>query len=115
MGGAIIAKNINSPRSAVQEKGIWDRKADPDELPDLQYLSDVYWGYWARDNPDLKNFRIYGAHHVINDDTVLLVTRALRNKGKSKLERWPGVEFERGTKEHLALIGMYTFFSLFLL
>lgn len=69
----------------------------------------MYWGYWARNNLDVKKFRIYGAHHVINDDTVLLATRALRNKGKSKLEKWPGVEFERGTEEHLALIGTYAF------
>lgn len=95
-----------SPRSHVTQPGSWGRPANPDELPELQYCSDVLWGYWARDNLDVKNLRVYGAQHVVNDDTVLLVTRAMRNRGKTALEPWPGVEFAYGTDEFKALIGM---------
>lgn len=83
----------------------WGRKASPDELPDLRYCSDIYWGYWVRGNPDVKNLRVYGAQNVVNDDTVLLAARALKEAKKEKLTAWPGDSFEATTDAGKALIG----------
>jgi hypothetical protein len=105
--GAIIARNILSPRSAVKYEDNWGRPAQPGELPELQHLSDIYWAYWEQDNPNVKGLRVYAAQHVVNDHTVLLITRAMRNRRKFALEIWPGVRFDQGTEEYLALIGMY--------
>lgn len=58
-------------------------------------------------NPNVRNFRVYGVQDVIEDHTVLLVARALRNRRKFALEIWPGVMFEKGSEEFMALIGMY--------
>lgn len=107
-----MAMNIMSPRSSVTDYLSWDRPANPDELPELQYCSDVMWGYWARDNPNIKNLRVYGTQDVVNEDTVLLVTRAMKNRGKTELEAWPGVEFTFGIDEFKALVGMYRVFPL---
>lgn len=102
---AIIAKNINSPAASVVEFNNWCRKAAPGELPDIHFCSDIYWAYWVRDNPNIKNFRVYGAHDVINDDTVLLVAKAFRNNKIEALSAWPGTSFAADTDEGKALIG----------
>ncbi|KAI4661440.1 uncharacterized protein J4E79_005253 [Alternaria viburni] len=104
-GGGMMAQNIESPRHAVTMPGAWGRQANPGELPELQSASDVFWGYWVRDNPDVKNFRVYGAQQVINTDTTLLVARALKNVGKVQLSVWPGDVFSLGTDEFRALVG----------
>lgn len=57
-------------------------------------------------NPNIRNFRVYGVEKVVDDHTVLFVTRALRNRRKFALEIWPGVVFEKGSDEYMALIGM---------
>jgi hypothetical protein len=110
-GGGLIAKSIESPRHAVLSSMSWGRAANPGELPAIEFASDIFWGYWVRDNPNVRNFRVYGAHHVINPDTSLLVARALRNRGKDKLEPWPGAVFKIGSEEHRALIGKPLFLS----
>ncbi|KAH6860763.1 hypothetical protein BKA58DRAFT_323113 [Alternaria rosae] len=104
-GGGMIAQNIESPSHAVIMPGSWGRPANPGELPKLKTASDVFWGYWVRDNPDVKNFRVYGAQQVINTDTNLLIARALKNVGKAQLSVWPGDVFSLGTDEFRALIG----------
>ena len=112
-GGGMMAQNIESPRHAVTMPGAWGRQANPGELPELQSASDVFWGYWVRDNPDVKNFRVYGAQQVINTDTTLLVARALKNVGKVQLSVWPGDVFRLGTDEFRALVGkLITFRSI---
>lgn len=103
--GAIIAKNINSPSNAVLDAPSWGRKAKPGELPELRFLSDIYWGYWIRGNPNVRNIRVYGAENVVNDATVLLVSRALRNNKVQGLAPWPGTSFSAGSEEGKALIG----------
>jgi hypothetical protein len=105
--GAIIARNINSPAASVQEFYNWNRKAQPGELPDIQYLSDVYWAYWIRDNANIKSIRVYGAEHVVNDATVLLVSRAFKNMQVEAMTQWPGTSFALGTDEYKALIGKF--------
>ncbi|KAH4341305.1 hypothetical protein HBH98_176550 [Parastagonospora nodorum] len=78
----IIAKNLESPSIAVVDHDNWGRKASPGELPDLRYCSDMYSCYWVRDYPNVNNLRFYGAKKVVNDDTVLLAARALREAKK---------------------------------
>ena len=103
--GGLIAKNIESPRHAVLSPMSWGRSANPGELPAIEFASDVFWAYWVRDNPNVKNFRVYGAHNVINTDTTLLVARALKNVGTNKLSVWPGNVFNIGSEEFRVLIG----------
>jgi hypothetical protein len=89
----------------VQEEGSWERPALPGELPAIHRLSDIYWGYWIRENPNVRNLRIYGGHYVINEHTVLLTARAFRNKGFRELVKWPGRRFSTETPEGKALLG----------
>ncbi|EOA81968.1 uncharacterized protein SETTUDRAFT_72231, partial [Exserohilum turcica Et28A] len=102
--GLIVALNIMSPSAAVQNRFGWGRKAEPGELPELHRLSDIYWGFWFRGNNHLNAFKYYLAHHVVNPDTVKLITRALRNRRKFALTFWPGVAFTIGSPEHQAII-----------
>ncbi|KAF1837233.1 hypothetical protein BDW02DRAFT_519446, partial [Decorospora gaudefroyi] len=103
--GAIVGKNIMSPSAAVLNPQFsWGRRADPEELPDLRFCSDIYWSYWVRNNPNIKNLRVYVAHHVINDNTVLLVSRAFRLRGLNALSVWPGTSFAAGTEAFNALV-----------
>ncbi|EUC33421.1 hypothetical protein COCCADRAFT_96195 [Bipolaris zeicola 26-R-13] len=103
--GAIVARTTMSPSAAVRHPFSWGREARPQELPELQHVTDIYWGFWKMHNPNVRNFRVYGVQDVIEDHTVLLVARALRNRRKFALEIWPGVMFEKGSEEFMALIG----------
>jgi hypothetical protein len=104
-GGAIIAKNLLSPGVAVLDTANWGRRADPKELPEVRHASEVFWGYWFRENPNVKNLRVYGAYNIVNDATVLLVARAFKNTKQEKLTPWPGVSFDAASDEGKALIG----------
>lgn len=108
--GLIMAQDINSPRNAVQEHWISiGGIATPEELPKLQYASDLMWGKWVEGNADVKNIRYYVVHNVLNDETSALVSRAMRNKRGGNLAVWPGTTFEKDkdAEEFQALIGMY--------
>lgn len=65
----------------------------------------MYWGHWIRDNPNVKNLRVYGAQNVVNDATSLLVSRAFQNYNVEALTPWPGQSFEATTDEGKAIIG----------
>lgn len=97
--------NLESPGAAVVYPENWGRKSEAGELPDIRFCSDIYWGYWSRDNLNVKNLRVYGAHNVVNDATSLLVSRAFKNKKIEKLTPWPGSSFDVTTEEGQALIG----------
>lgn len=83
----------------------WGRKANADELPDLRYCSDIFWGYWFRGNLNVKNLRVYGAQNIVNDITVLLAARALKETGQTGLIPWPGHIFDGTSDGGKALIG----------
>jgi hypothetical protein len=100
--GAVIGMDLSSPRVAVLKN--WDRPANDGELPELAYCADIYWHYWAHNNPNVKNLRIYGTNNVINVNIVKLVARALKNRNTA-LATWPGTSFEAGTEEFKAQIG----------
>jgi hypothetical protein len=104
---AIIGMDLVGPRYAVTERDNWNREAKPDELPKLRYISDIFWGFYLRSNPNPKNLRYYIATHVLNDATVTLVARALSNVGAKDLSEWPGNSFELGSEEMAALVGEY--------
>jgi hypothetical protein len=102
---AIIGMDLVGPRYAVTERHNWNREADPDELPKLRYISDIFWGFYLRSNPSPEKLRYYIATHVLNDVTVALVARALSNVGAKDLSEWPGNSFELGSEELSALVG----------
>ena len=54
-GGALYGFFLDSPVYAAAFLWHNNRKpADPAKLPKLRAFSDILWGYWSRDNPDVK-------------------------------------------------------------
>ncbi|KAF1851022.1 uncharacterized protein K460DRAFT_271378 [Cucurbitaria berberidis CBS 394.84] len=100
--GAIFGQVLASPAHEAADH--WKRKPERSELPELRSLSDVLWGFWNRENPNIKNIRYYGVNMVMNEDTNKLIARALRNK-KKKLSPWPGIAFSTDTDEGKAILG----------
>jgi hypothetical protein len=105
--------DLVSPRYAVTERHNWNREAASNELPALRYMSDIFFGYWRRITSNPKNLRYYIATHVVNDDTVKLVARALKNNKLDDLSEWPGVTFETDSEEWAALVGKFSQHHLF--
>lgn len=95
--------NLESPRESAPYN--WKRKVSDDELPSLRFCSDIYWGDWCRDNPDVKNLRVYGAHNIVHDDATKLAARRFTQNGHEKLNPWPGVFFHIMSPEGQALVG----------
>jgi hypothetical protein len=81
------------------------RKATASDLPDLHFCSDILWGWWVRDNANVKNLRMYGAHNVVNDETSLIASRILQKNNAERLTPWPGNQFDALSEEGKALIG----------
>lgn len=48
---------------------------------------------------------MYGAEHIVNDETVLLISRAFKNTNVDDLSPWPGTTFSAESAEGKALIG----------
>jgi hypothetical protein len=82
-----------------------DRKATASDLPDLHFCSDILWGWWVRDNANVKTLRMYGAQNVVNDETSLISARILKKNNADRLTPWPGNQFDASTEEGKALIG----------
>ncbi|KAF3034171.1 hypothetical protein E8E12_005653 [Didymella heteroderae] len=104
-GGALYGFFLDSPVYAAAS--LWHnnrRPADPAKLPKLRAFSDVLWGYWSRDNPDVKNVKLFFMMGISNDQTNLLVATCLHNK-KETLKEWPGVTFDTSSDEGHALLG----------
>jgi hypothetical protein len=100
---AIIGTDIENPNEGAENN--WKVKFSRDELPDLGYVSDIYWGYWFKDHPNVKNLRLYGIHNVVNDDTALLIARVLSTNKIDLLQRWPGHTFDHLSADGLVLMG----------
>ena len=66
----------------------------------------MIWGYWNRDNPDIKNIRYFFMIGISNDLTNQLIVSSLNNK-KATLSEWPGTEFSTATDEGHALLGKW--------
>ncbi|KAJ4355083.1 hypothetical protein N0V95_003246 [Ascochyta clinopodiicola] len=106
--GAIVALNILSPHNAVKThwRSIGGTAKDED-LPKLRYMSDLVWGKWVENNENLRNLRVYVVHNVLNTETTMIISRAMRNKFVSKLAVWPGTVFDKKKDpvEFQAIIG----------
>jgi hypothetical protein len=83
---------------------LWYRKAAPEELPALRALSDIFWAYWLRDNPNTANIHYFWMMDIANTDTEEIIVRALHNVKKS-ISSWPGVTFTMDTEEGMAILG----------
>jgi hypothetical protein len=81
-------------------------KKDPakEDLPQLRAFSDVIWGFWNRDNPNVRNIRYFFMIGISNDATNQLIASCLRNAQK-QLSNWPGTQFSTATDEGHALLG----------
>jgi hypothetical protein len=87
----------------ISTVGVYVRSAcetDTDFVP-----TTLAGSHWVRDNPNVKNLRVYGAHNVVNEHTTFLVARAFKNKNIAKLTPWPGASFDMDTEEGQALLG----------
>ncbi|KAJ4326111.1 hypothetical protein N0V94_000273 [Neodidymelliopsis sp. IMI 364377] len=120
-GGAIFAQNLLKPQSAAEEH--FGGGLPADQLPQLSRASDVMWGYWIRNNPDVKNLRFWFANFVKNDVTLPLLSRALKNHGLNKMPYWPGLELKIDSSpigstavhfllQHKSALGIKTFGSI---
>jgi hypothetical protein len=99
---AIIAQSRLSPGSAAERN--WKRKASIDELPALRSMADLLWGFWFRNNPDIKNIKYMWSQGVTNEQTATIIATALKNTGK-EMDGWPGTTFDMNTPEGQALLG----------
>ncbi|CAO2652640.1 Nn.00g009230.m01.CDS01 [Neocucurbitaria sp. VM-36] len=104
-GGAIFAFFLESPKSSASALWYGGRKdASPDDLPHLRALSDVLWGFWNRENSNVKNIRYFLVLGISNDLTNQLIASCLQKVGKD-LSEWPGTTFATVTEEGHALLG----------
>jgi hypothetical protein len=98
---------LDNPRSSGNREWYGNKK-DPDLalLPRLRALSDILWGFWVRDNPNVKNIRYFFMLGISNDQTQRLIASCLKN-AKKELSAWPGVSFNTDTDEGHALLGTF--------
>jgi hypothetical protein len=103
---AIYGLYLDNPRSTASMNWYGNKK-DPDLalLPRLRALSDILWGFWVRDNPNIKTIRYFFMLGISNGQTNQLIALCLRNS-KKQLSAWPGVSFNTDTDEGHALLGM---------
>jgi hypothetical protein len=104
---AIYGLYLDGPRSAASHNWYGNSK-DPDLtlLPHLRSLSDILWGYWVRDNANIKNIQYFFMLGISNDQTNQLIASCLKNT-KEALKKWPGTSFGTDTDEGHALLGVY--------
>lgn len=100
--GVIIGQNLLDPATAAAYN--WGRNPKPEELPKLQRLSDIFWGHWVRENPDISNIRYFWMMNVVNQETVEILARALHDAGK-KYAPWPGTTFDMDSDAGKAILG----------
>ncbi|KAL5115490.1 hypothetical protein ACEQ8H_006631 [Pleosporales sp. CAS-2024a] len=103
-GGAIYGTYLDGPKSSASREWYGNKKEPTtDLLPQLRSLSDVLWGYWARENPNVKNIRYFFMLGIANELTNQLIASCLQN-AKKTLTEWPGLSFDTSTDEGHALL-----------
>lgn len=76
-----------------------------EDLPALQYNSDLLWGRWTTVAGDGKaNIRYMISNAVTNPESIALINRAKKNACAAQgmdepLQTWPGLTFEEGSEE----------------
>jgi hypothetical protein len=104
-GGAIYGLFLESPQASART--VWfggSKDANKEDLPQLRAFSDIVWGFWNRDNPNIKDIRYFFMIGISNDATNQVIARCLKNVDKA-LSEWPGAEFSTATDEGHALLG----------
>jgi hypothetical protein len=86
MVSAIFAQFLKKPSVAAAEN--WGRTPGQHELPQLHHASDIIWAYWIRDNPSPDELQYYVVNHVQNAETLPLIARVAREKGRQQLPFW---------------------------
>ncbi|KAL1606692.1 hypothetical protein SLS60_004099 [Paraconiothyrium brasiliense] len=100
--GVIMGLSLESPTTAA--KRVWYRKPKQDELPKLQRLSDIFWGYWNRDNSNIANIKYFFMKDIANEDTEEIIARALHGANK-QIRAWPGITFDMKFDAGKAILG----------
>jgi hypothetical protein len=106
-GGAIYGLFLESPQASA--KTIWGGgKTEPnkDDLPQLRAFSDILWGFWVRNNPNVKNIRYFFMIGISNDLTNQIIASCLHGANK-ELSEWPGTDFSTATDQGHALLGKF--------
>lgn len=97
----------------VAAEHLWGWVPKADQLPKLRNLSDLLWSYWHwhQYQPGgvgrVDNINAYIVYGVENTATTQIVARATRNRGKDRLDSWPGQYFPVESTEGLALLGEF--------
>ncbi|USP74807.1 uncharacterized protein yc1106_02081 [Curvularia clavata] len=104
-GGALFAMFLESPQAAARSLWYSNQKSpSKDDLPLLRAFSDVLWGFWAQDNPDVRNVRFFFMIGISNDVSNRIIASCLRDV-EATLGVWPGTSFEAESEQGHALIG----------
>jgi hypothetical protein len=103
LSAAVMAQELESPAYAAAN--LSKTKPQTNQLPELRFLTDVSWGYWNRDNSNIRNINWYIIQQVENVDVGKLIARALKNKKKT-LSPWSGTSFSMDSDEGHAILGM---------
>jgi hypothetical protein len=104
-GGAIYGLFLEGPQASA--KAIWGggtKEPNKDDLPQLRAFSDIIWGYWVRNNPNVKNIRYFFMLGISNDLTNQIIASCLRD-ANAQLSEWPGTDFSTATDQGHALLG----------
>jgi hypothetical protein len=102
---AIFNFFLEGPKAAARSQWYAGRKdAVSEDLPQLRALSDVLWGFWNRDNANIRNIRYLFMIGISNDLTEALIASCLKKAGK-QLSEWPGTSFSTATDEGHVLLG----------
>ena len=105
--GVVMGLNRKSPRYAGQERS---PHVEGDMLPGLKQFSDVAWIGWEsvakREKTDMRHLRYFLSVGIDNEETKVVVARALGQRGWV-LGAWPGRVFEAEGVEGRALLGTY--------
>jgi hypothetical protein len=103
---AIVAMMLAQLYSPATEAEFRNPKVEVDDLPDLQFTSDIAFGQWTLAAGTKTNqLRYVIPYSVRNKDTPGVVRRALQSLRKDGLETWPGVSFGMNTEAAQALLG----------
>ncbi|KAF1956344.1 hypothetical protein CC80DRAFT_362839, partial [Byssothecium circinans] len=102
LSGVIYAQYVTSPMHGARYH--WYRDAKNEELPSLNKMSDILWGYWFRNNPNVRSIKYFWVQDIANFHTSEIIARVLHDAGK-KLSVWPGATFDMKSEAGQAILG----------
>ncbi|KAI4928448.1 uncharacterized protein J4E92_005934 [Alternaria infectoria] len=102
-GGAIYGLFLESPQASA--KTIWGggtKEPNKDDLPQLRAFSDIIWGFWVRNNPNIKNIRYFFMIAISNEVTNQIIASCLRDRSPN------GAGFAYFLMQHKLQLGQKT-------